>query len=147
MVGFPLSYQYARQLSIQLPEHLLLMCKELQTQFNIHFDVHFQQGLDLSEYGKPTAKLLSTALEQATLVSVPDSTIDVAVHATRRGTEIEVVAVGCEHRFETLRAFSREQKLVEGGFAASLYRARCYDGSIAWIIVQANMPRYPGVAG
>ena len=140
MVGLPRSRQ-SHDFQRSLPELLLILCKSLQSEYSVQFDVHFQSGLELFDYSPEAAGLLKTALEQAAMVAMPDTTIDIAIHTTRRGTEIEVVASTSDIRTESLRAFCREKAIVGRGQTVSLYRARCPDGSLAWIIVQANAAR------
>lgn len=141
MVGLPRTRQPFESIR-SLPELLLGLCKNLQSKYAVQFDVHFQSGLSLDDCSQQTARLISISLEQAAVAASPLSTIDVAIHSTRRGVEIEVVATSTDSNPDSLRAFCREQILIGNGRIASLYRARCPEGSMAWIVVQSESARW-----
>jgi hypothetical protein len=141
MVGFPrpnhADYSI-RNISGWLQSH----CQSLKTQFSIEFEIHFQDGLENCLYSPQLPGLLEAALLQASLASPKSSTIEVAAHMTRRGIEFEIVAqCNAEYQEESLKAFCRERSLIGQGFSLATYRARCPDGSVAWIIVQTTAAR------
>lgn len=140
VVGLPRFNQFRNSVA-SLPELLLSLCKDYQSQFGTRFDVHFQSGLDLSSFSYQAANMLSTALEQAAVAAAPDSTVEIAIHQTRRGMEIEIVAISDDPDCDSLRAFCREKTIVGIGQTLSLFRARCPDGALAWIIVQSGTPK------
>ncbi|MFO0939253.1 MAG: hypothetical protein U0930_00655 [Pirellulales bacterium] len=140
MVGLPRFNQYRNSVA-SLPELLLSLCKDHQAQFGVRFDVRFQPGLDLYNFSYQAANMLSTALEQASVAAAPESTVEIAIHQTRRGMEIEIVAISEHPNCESLRAFCREKTIVGIGQTLSLFRARCPDGALAWIIVQSGTPK------
>lgn len=140
MVGLP-RFNHYRNTIDSLPALLLSLCKDFQNRYNVQFDVHIQPDLKLNGYSVQAANLLSTALEQAAFAAAPGSTVDIAIHQTRRGLEVEVVASTSEVSDESLRAFCREKTIVGVGQTVSLFRARCADGAIAWIVVQSGLPK------
>lgn len=135
MVGLPRSSQTSYSIR-NLPGWLESYCRALQSRFAINFDIHFQNGLEDSQYSLYLPSLLEKTLLQASVTATPTSTIEVAAHRTRRGIEIEIVANCADSNDDSIRAFCREKSIMNYGFSLASYRARCPDGSIAWIIVQ-----------
>lgn len=121
-------------------------CHILASQYQIAFDVRIQPGLDGCDCSSQLRGLLEKTLLQAASSALPTSTIEVAGHLTRRGIEIEVVASCADSEDESLRAFSRDRSLIGHGFSLATYRARCPDGSVAWIIVQTTAARLRQIA-
>lgn len=140
MVGLPIS-QPNRQPQADFAAVLLSLCKQLQSLHAVKFDVSFQPGIELNRLSQPTTSLVSQAVTEAATAAEPRSTIDIAIHHTRRGTEIEIIACSESGHQESRSAFCRERIIIGRGHTSSLFRARCPDGSLAWIIVQSQLTR------
>jgi hypothetical protein len=140
MVGLPRSSQASYSIR-NLSGWLESYCLALKSRFAINFEIHFQGGLEDSQYSLHLPGLLEKTLLQASVAATPSSTIEVAAHRTRRGIEIEVIASCNDLGDDSLRAFSRERSLIGHGYSLATYRARCPDGSVAWIIVQTSAAR------
>lgn len=140
MVGLPRSNRVGYSIR-NLSGWLESYCRALEARFGRSFDLRFQDELESCEYSLQLPGLLEKTILEAFIAAEPSSTIEIAAHLTRRGIEIEVIAAGAELVEQSVRAFSRERSLVSHGFSLSSYRARCPDGSIAWIIVQSTAAR------
>lgn len=145
MVGLPRFGQHSSSPSTHsirnLSGWLESYCAALRSRYSVRFDIHFQNGLETCEYSLHLPGLLEKTLLQASNAALPSSTIEVAAHMTRRGIEIEVVANCIDSVEDSHQAFCRERSVIGHGYSLATYRARCPDGSVAWIIVQTAAAR------
>jgi hypothetical protein len=136
----------AQQNSPSLEAWIQSCCKSLSRDHDICFEFDFSTGMEGASYCQRLTMTLEEILEKATLSSPPGSSVVVGTYWTRRGLEVEVSTCTDSVDEGAMSAFRKESSSVGSGYSLSVYRARCPQGGIAWIIVQSHFARLRMVA-
>ncbi len=139
-----------RQLHLQqqpsLENFIRTRCEGLSDAFNVHFAFDFALGAENPAFSNELVLTLDDILQNAAVLSMPDSIVDVGTYWTRRGLEIEVSTSAEQVGEESINSFHKQSVSLENGFTMSVYHARCPMGGTAWIIVQGHVARLRMVA-